>query len=87
MSKAWCEAHNAVVPVQIDATKDENFAVRNAMGTGPFRLTLREPDRRTIVEKNPGWWDKPMFNSIASIRRHRLRRRPASPGCSPASST
>jgi peptide/nickel transport system substrate-binding protein len=62
MSKAWCEAHNATVPVQIDATKDENFAVRNAMGTGPFRLTLREPDRRTIVEKNPGWWDKPLFN-------------------------
>jgi peptide/nickel transport system substrate-binding protein len=23
---------------------------------------LREPDRRTIVEKNPGWWDKPQFN-------------------------
>ena len=62
MSKAWCETHNATVPVQIDATKDENFAVRNAMGTGPFRLTLREPDRRTIVEKNPGWWDKPLFN-------------------------
>jgi peptide/nickel transport system substrate-binding protein len=62
MSKAWCEAHNATVPVQIDATKDENFAVRNAMGTGPFRLTLREPDRRTIVEKNPDWWDKPEHN-------------------------
>jgi peptide/nickel transport system substrate-binding protein len=62
MSKAWCEAHNATAPVAIDATKDENFAVRNAMGTGPFRLTLREPDRRTIVEKNPTWWDKPTHN-------------------------
>jgi len=62
MSKAWCEAHNSVVPVQIDASKEENFAVRNAMGTGAFRLALREPDRRTIVEKNPGWWDKPVHN-------------------------
>jgi peptide/nickel transport system substrate-binding protein len=62
MSKAWCEAHNATVPVQIEVAKEENFAVRNAMGTGPFRLTLREPDRRTIVEKNPGWWDTPKFN-------------------------
>ena len=62
MSKAWCEAHNATEPVLIDASKDENFAVRNAMGTGPFKLTLREPDRRTIVEKNPSWWDKPQGN-------------------------
>ena len=38
MSKAWCEAHNATEPVLIDASKDENFAVRNAMGTGPFKL-------------------------------------------------
>ena len=28
------------------------------MGTGPYRLVSREPDRRTVVEKNPGWWDK-----------------------------
>ncbi len=62
MSKAWCEAHNAVSPTWIDATKEENFSNRNAMGTGPFRLTLREPDRRTIVEKNPAWWDKAEFN-------------------------
>jgi peptide/nickel transport system substrate-binding protein len=62
MSKAWCEGHNAAVPVRIDASKEENFAVRNAMGTGAFRVTLREPDRRTIVEKNPGWWDKPLHN-------------------------
>ncbi len=62
MSKAWAEAHNALVPSSINTSKEENYAVRNAMGTGPFRLTLREPDRRTIVEPNPGWWDKPQHN-------------------------
>ena len=62
MSKAWCQAHDATEPVLVDASKDENFAVRNAMGTGPFKLTLREPDRRTVVEKNTGWWDKPQGN-------------------------
>ncbi len=73
MSKAWCEAHNATVPVQIEVSKEENFAVRNAMGTGPYKLVSREPDRKTVVEKNPGWWDKPVgnadrveFNVIAS---------------------
>ena len=62
MSKAWCEAHNAAVPVKLGTTKEENYAIRNSMGTGAFRLTLREPDQRTIVEKNPGWWDKPLHN-------------------------
>ena len=61
MSKAWCEAHNAVEPVMIGG-KDDNFAVRNAMGTGPFRLVSREPDSKTVVEKNPGWWDKATHN-------------------------
>jgi peptide/nickel transport system substrate-binding protein len=32
------------------------------MGTGPFRLALREPDRRTVLERNPGWWDRPEHN-------------------------
>ena len=57
MSKAWCEAHNATVPVSLGG-KVDSFSVHNAMGTGPYRLVSREPDRRTVVEKNPGWWDK-----------------------------
>lgn len=57
MSKAWCETHNATEPVVIGG-KDDNYAVHNAMGTGPYKLVSREPDRRTVVEKNPGWWDK-----------------------------
>ena len=61
MSKAWCEAHDAVAPVS-STLETENFAVRNAMGTGPFRLVLREPDRQTIVERNPTWWDVPQHN-------------------------
>jgi peptide/nickel transport system substrate-binding protein len=62
MSKAWCTAHGATQPVEIDASKAENFAVRHAMGTGPFSLKLREPDHRTVVVKNPLWWDKSESN-------------------------
>ncbi len=58
MSKAWCEAHNAVQPTDLSKTKDENFATRNANGTGPFILDIREPDRRTTLRNNPNWWDK-----------------------------
>ena len=61
MSKAWCEEHHATEPVLIGG-KDDNYAVHYAMGTGPFKLVSREPDRATVVEKNPGWWDKAEHN-------------------------
>jgi peptide/nickel transport system substrate-binding protein len=71
MSEAWCEQHHATEPVVIG--KEDNYALHNAMGTGPYKLVSREPDRRTVVERNPLWWDKPTgnvdrveFNVIAS---------------------
>lgn len=61
MSKAWCEAHNSTEPVFIG--KADNYALHNAMGTGPYKLVSREPDRKTVVERNPLWWDKPTGNA------------------------
>jgi peptide/nickel transport system substrate-binding protein len=61
MSKAWCEEHHATEPVIIGGT-DDNYAVHNAMGTGPFRLVSREPDHKTVVEKSATWWGKPEHN-------------------------
>ncbi|MFN7192545.1 MAG: ABC transporter substrate-binding protein, partial [Rhodospirillales bacterium] len=61
MSKAWAEKNNAVVAA--DLTKnEESFATRNANGTGPFVLRLREPDVRTVLVPNPNWWDKAAHN-------------------------
>ncbi len=61
MSKRWCEEHHATEPVVIGGS-DDNFAVHNAMGTGPFRLVSREPDHKTVVEKSATWWGKPEHN-------------------------
>ncbi len=61
MSRAWAEQHNAQQPADMTA-RGENFATRNAMGTGPFLLQSREPDRRTVLVPNPGWWDTPRHN-------------------------
>jgi peptide/nickel transport system substrate-binding protein len=60
MSEAWCTKNNALESATIGTT--DNYALRNAMGTGPFRLASREPDRRSVLEKNPDWWDKPEHN-------------------------
>ncbi|MCX7684902.1 MAG: ABC transporter substrate-binding protein [Acetobacteraceae bacterium] len=61
MSRAWATAHNAARTADL-TQRQENYATRNAMGTGPFRLELREPDRRTVLVPNPGWWDRPEHN-------------------------
>ena len=55
MSKQWAEKHD-VKDVQDYKNKQETYAVRNANGTGPFKLQLREPDVRTILVKNEDWW-------------------------------
>src|SRR5215470_4461870 len=61
MSKAWAEKNNAVNSA--DMTKnEENFATRNAMGTGPFILKERRAGEKTILVANPNWWDKPTHN-------------------------
>ncbi|MCU0955820.1 MAG: ABC transporter substrate-binding protein [Hydrogenophaga sp.] len=57
MSKAWAEKNNSVEPKDIK-TQDENFAHRNAMGTGPFMLKEWQPDQKIVLTRNPNWWGK-----------------------------
>ncbi len=55
MSKAWAEKNRSVEPKDI-RTKDESFAHRNAMGTGPFTLKEWQPDQKIVLTRNPNWW-------------------------------
>jgi peptide/nickel transport system substrate-binding protein len=55
MNKAWCEK-NGVARAQDFNAKQETFAVRNANGTGPFRLKRYEPDVKTVLERHAAWW-------------------------------
>lgn len=57
MSKAWAEKNNAT-KAQDFKNKEENFAVRNANGTGPFVLVSREADVRTVMKRNDAYWNK-----------------------------
>ena len=55
MSEAWSKANNSAVPGDFNAD-EKTFASSNANGTGPFKITLREQDTKTVFEKNDGWW-------------------------------
>lgn len=57
MSKAWSEKNKSTEPKDIK-TKDESFAHRNAMGTGPFVVDSWQPDQKLVLKRNPNWWGK-----------------------------
>ena len=57
MSKAWAEKNKSVAPKDIK-TQEENFAHRNANGTGPYVLKEWLPDQKLVLTKNKTWWGK-----------------------------
>jgi peptide/nickel transport system substrate-binding protein len=61
MSKAWATENFSIVPQNWNASQ-ETFASSNTNGTGPFKITLREVNTKTIFEKNKKWWGKVEHN-------------------------
>jgi peptide/nickel transport system substrate-binding protein len=57
MSKAWAEK-NRTTNTQDYKAKEENFASRNVMGTGAYKITSWTPDQRITMTINTDWWDK-----------------------------
>lgn len=65
LSRAWAEENNVQQP-QDFAAGEENFAVRNTNGTGPYMLVERDPEVRTVLAMNPDHWsgDTPQVTEI-----------------------
>ena len=65
MDKTWTEANNAV-EVQEAGSQDDNYAVRNTNGTGPYILESRDPDVRSVLKVNENHWaeTKPYVTEI-----------------------
>lgn len=62
MDREWAEANGAVAVTNVADQAAESYANRHANGTGPFVITEREPDVRTVAVPNPDWWDAPQHN-------------------------
>ncbi len=52
MDSGWAAANDAERP----NIEQGNFATLNANGTGPYRVTERQPGLRTVLEAYDGWW-------------------------------
>lgn len=60
MSRSWTEKNHAGT-VQDFKAKGDNYAVRNANGTGPYILVSREPDVKTVLKRNENYWGRTQF--------------------------
>jgi peptide/nickel transport system substrate-binding protein len=56
MSKDWAERHGAELTAQLGDDSWE-YAETHANGTGPFMLEEFKPGERTVLVRNPNWWD------------------------------
>jgi peptide/nickel transport system substrate-binding protein len=65
MDKEWAEKNKSMSPKDIK-TKEENFAHRNANGTGPFMLKSWDQDVKLVLVRNPNWWGK-MDGNVTEI--------------------
>lgn len=55
MSKSWCEEHKVTLP-QDFMSNEESFTTRHSNGTGPYSVTIRQPDIRTVLRRNESYW-------------------------------
>ena len=57
MSREWAVKNKSEAP-QNYTDREDTFASRNTNGTGPFKVTLRQPDVKTILVAYADWWNK-----------------------------
>jgi peptide/nickel transport system substrate-binding protein len=63
MSRSWTEANGGAQVARANvAGSNTNFMALNANGTGPFRLTERHADERTVMEPFAGHWEPQTHN-------------------------
>ena len=66
MSESWSKKNGCETAQDYNASQ-ETFCSINAMGTGPFKITLREQNTRTVFERNENWWGNQSQHNIDKI--------------------
>ncbi|MCC5970478.1 MAG: ABC transporter substrate-binding protein [Pararhodobacter sp.] len=61
MDKEWAEENDATVPSN-SVENIESYAGQHSNGTGPFRITERVPETRTVFEPFADYWDEVEHN-------------------------
>jgi peptide/nickel transport system substrate-binding protein len=70
MNRAWVQANNAMAVARAgQAGATNTFVQLNTNGTGPFRITERLADERTVLVPNPEWWGQAQHGITRAVFR------------------
>jgi peptide/nickel transport system substrate-binding protein len=64
MDKQWAEEHKATEATNVKGGDEGNHANLNANGTGPFMVKERQSGVKTVLVRNPDYWNKDMKSNI-----------------------
>ena len=67
MDKEWAAENNTTSATNVKGDDQGNFANINANGTGPFMVTERQPDVKTVLVPNPNWWGQNKSNITEAV--------------------
>ncbi len=67
MDRDWADEHKTLTATNVKGGEEGNFANLNANGTGPFMVTERQPDVKTVMVPNPNWWGSKEGNVTEAI--------------------
>jgi len=67
MSKSWSEKNKTTEATNVKGDNQGNYANLHANGTGPFMLTERQPDVKTVLKRFDGYWDKNIKTNIDEV--------------------
>ncbi|NIA70156.1 ABC transporter substrate-binding protein [Pelagibius litoralis] len=67
MDKEWAAEHNTTAATNVKGDDQGNHANINVNGTGPFMVTERQPDVKTMLVPNPNWWGQNQSNVTEAI--------------------
>ena len=65
MNRAWAYGNGVLTPLSLKA-KEESFASRKTMGTGPFALAERTVDIRTVLQRFGRYW-QPITSNVQQL--------------------
>ena len=64
MDKQWAEKHRTTEATNVKGGEEGNHANLNANGTGPFILKERQTGVRTVLTRNPDYWNKNLATNV-----------------------
>ncbi len=67
MDREWAAENNTLAATNVKGGEEGNYANINANGTGPFMVTERQPDVKTVLVRNPNWWGEMESNVTEAI--------------------